>query len=348
VPEITVCICTHDRPDYLRACLDGLARQTASTDNFEIVVVDSFGSPEAAARAAALTQAMPNARLIRVDRPGLSLARNAGAHAARGAYIAYIDDDAVAAPDWIARIADAIARSTPPPAVLAGRILPAWEQPLPGWWPRRLLGVLSIIEFAGEGEFRSPAVPTTLEPYGANMVVRRDAMLAVGGFNEATGRLGKTLLSDEDVQLAWTLQDEGEPVRYDGSIVVRHSIQASRLHPGWLLRRLYWQGASTVVTRCLLGDRRFVARALPRRLVVAALLSWAALVPSGSTRLIAARWRLAYSLGFLSATMGWPAATGARRLNRFHPLQYTTLVGRQSVSLEPQPLTMPATDDRPA
>lgn len=348
MPEITVCICTHDRPDYLHACLDGLARQTVGSDRFEIVVVDSFGNPEAAARVAALTDTMPNARLVRVDRPALSLARNAGARAARGAYIAYIDDDAVAAPDWIARIADAIARSTPSPAVIAGRILPTWEQPLPGWWPSRLLGVLSIIEFAGEGEFRSPAVPPTLEPYGANMVVRRDAMLAVGGFNEATGRLGEALLSDEDVQLAWTLQDRGESVRYDGSIVVRHSIQASRMHPRWLLRRLYWQGASTFATRRLLGDGRFVARALARRLAVAALLSWAALVPSGSTRLIAVRWRLAYSLGFLSAALRSPATAGARPGRRLHPRKYTTLVAKQSVGLEPQPLTMPAIDDRPA
>ena len=135
------------------------------------------------------------------------------------------------------------------------------------------------------------------------MIVRRDALLAAGGFNETAGRRGAALLSDEDVQLAWTLQDRGEPVLFDSSIVVRHSIQASRLQPRWLLRRLYWQGASTVHTRRLLGDRRFVWRNLLRRLAVTMLLSWSALLPLNSTRLIGARWRLAYSLGFLSAAL---------------------------------------------
>ena len=43
-------ICTHDRPDYLRACLDGLAKQTTGSGDFEIVVVDSCSSTAAAAR----------------------------------------------------------------------------------------------------------------------------------------------------------------------------------------------------------------------------------------------------------------------------------------------------------
>ncbi len=311
--DITVCVCTHDRPDYLRACLASLVQQTVPSHRFEVVVVDSFGSPAATVKAAALVAEMPNARLVRVDRSGLSLARNTGARAARGTYIAYIDDDAVAERDWIERIMDAITRSARSPAVLAGRILPRWEQPLPDWWPPRLVGVLSVIEWAGSGEFRTAAVPATLEPYGANMTVRRDALLGAGGFNEAAGRLGGGLLSDEDVQLAWSLQDQGEPVLFDGDVVVRHSIQATRLQPGWLLTRLYWQGASTVHTRRLLGDRRWVWRNLSRRLMVAMSLCWLALLPPNSTRLIGLRWRLAYSLGFLSAAFASPQPKGDSR-----------------------------------
>jgi glycosyltransferase involved in cell wall biosynthesis len=306
MPEISVCICTHGRPRYLAACLAGLARQTVAPGRFEVVVVDSASPAAAAAEIARLTEATPGARLVRLDRPGLSVARNAGALAARAGYVAYIDDDAVPAPDWIERIAAAVTRAPSSPAVLAGRILPRWEAELPGWWPKRLRGVLSIIEFEGAGAFRSAAVPATLEPYGANMVVRRDALLAAGGFNQATGRVGKTLLSDEDVQLAWTLQDRGEPVLYDGGIVVTHSIQASRLNPRWLLTRLYWQGTSTVATRRLLGEHRFVARALLRRLAVVLLLLPAALVPLDSAWLIGPRWRLAYSWGFVRAALQRP------------------------------------------
>ena len=61
--EITVCICTHDRPAYVRDCLDGLARQT--TDLFEVLVVDSASTGDVPARLADLATAY-GASLVRV------------------------------------------------------------------------------------------------------------------------------------------------------------------------------------------------------------------------------------------------------------------------------------------
>lgn len=311
--ELTVCICTHNRPRYVRDCLDGLAQQTAGEDDFTTLVVDSGSTGDVPAELARLVAAAPRTRLIRIDQPGVSDARNGGAWACHTPYIAYIDDDAIPAPDWVARILAALVEPSRPPAVVGGRILPRWEAPLPGWWPPRLRGVLSIIETVGRGEYRTPGLPADLAPYAANMVLHVLSMLAVGGFGRAVGRYGKVLLSDEDVQLAWTLQDAGHSARYDSRIVVHHQIQAERLTPGWLLARLYWQGASTVLTRRLLKRPTQVWSELPRRVVVALLCAPAALVPRRSTRLLFARWRLAYALGFIRASFGWHAAAAAQR-----------------------------------
>jgi glycosyltransferase involved in cell wall biosynthesis len=309
--DLTVCICTHDRPRYVRDCLEGLAIQTVPRDRFTLLIIDSASAN--ATELAALAQSH-DARLIRLEQPGVSLARNAGAWAARTRYIAYIDDDAIPAPDWVEAILAALARPGRPPALIGGRILPKWEIPLPRWWPASLRGVLSIIEHEGEGEYRTGAVPAKLEPYAANMVVNVLSLLAAGGFGAAVGRYGHSLLSDEEVQLAWTLQDAGHLVRYDSRIVVHHQIQARRLRPEWLLSRLYWQGASTVLTRRLLHNPQSVWRELPRRLAVACLFAPAAFIPRRSTLLLAARWRLAYAAGFIRAALGWDAsATAASR-----------------------------------
>jgi hypothetical protein len=96
--------------------------------------------------------------------------------------------------------------------------------------------------------------------------------------------------------------------------VVFHQIQAKRLNPAWLLSRLYWQGASTVLTRRLLHDGGAVWRELPRRLLVAALFAPAALWPEASTGFLAARWRRAYAAGFVRAALGWRATDAARRI----------------------------------
>jgi hypothetical protein len=129
-------------------------------------------------------------------------------------------------------------------------------------------------------------------------------LLAIGGFGQHSGRLGTTLLSDEDVQLAWRLQAAGHSARYDSRIVVQHQIQAARLTPRWLLSRLYWQGVSTVQTRRLLGERGTVWRELPRRLAVAALFAPAGLLPRRCTWLVPCRWRLAYAAGFVRSALG--------------------------------------------
>jgi GT2 family glycosyltransferase len=305
--ELTVCICTHNRPRYLCDCLGGLARQTAGQNVFAVLVVDSASTGDVPAELARLVAGAPNAGLIRVNRPGVSLARNAGAWACHTPYIAYIDDDAIPAEDWVAGILTAIGEAPSPPAILGGRVLPLWEAPLPPWWPPRLRGVLSIIEAEGQGEYGDPSLPPNLAPYTVNMVVNVLALLAAGGFHEAAGRSGTTLLSDEDVQLAGRLQQAGHSIRFDSRIVVHHQIQAARLTPAWLLSRLYWQGFSTVLTRRLLRQQAEVWRELPRRIAVAALCAPAGLLPRGSTRLIAARWRLAYALGFIRAALGWRA-----------------------------------------
>jgi glycosyltransferase involved in cell wall biosynthesis len=308
--DLTVCICTHDRPSYVRDCLEGLRRQSVARDRFTILLVDSASSPSASMELAGVATEN-DARLIRLDQPGVSLARNAGAWAARTQFIAYIDDDAIPAADWVETILVAIAQPGRPPALIGGRILAKWEAPLPGWWPASLRGVLSIIEHEGSGEYRTTAVPKGLEPYAANMVVHVLSLLAAGGFGGAVGRYGKSLLSDEEVQLAWMLQDAGYSVRYDSRITVHHQIQARRLEPEWLLSRLYWQGASTVLTRRLLMQSDTIWRELPRRMLVACLLAPAWLIPRRSTVLLAARWRLAYATGFIKATFGWHATETA-------------------------------------
>ncbi len=298
-PSVSVVVCSHDRLDYVRACMDSLARQTVGCDGFEIILVDSGSPAPVAAAMRQIADDTPNARLVRLDLPGVSLARNEGARAASGDYVAYIDDDAMAMPDWIEQIQHVLAEHDCRPVVLGGKVVPVWEDTLPDWWPTSLRGVLSIIEHDGSGEYRTKAVPAKLEPYGVNMILRRDVMLQQGGFAETLGRLGLVLQSDEEVQLAWRLQNAGFSAIYDSRVVVRHSIQAKRFNVEWLLARLYWQGASTVRTRRMLGQAALVRRELFRRLIVELVtLPFTWIVPAYSTRLIAMRWRHAYASGF--------------------------------------------------
>lgn len=299
---VSVIVCTHDRPRYLEACLAGIAAQR-DAPAFEIIVVDS-ASPAAGAAVIAALAARHGARLLRAERPGLSLARNLGAAAARGRWLAYIDDDAVPDPGWVAAIVQA-GDASPAPAALGGRIVPAFEAPLPAWWPPELVGVLTVITHDAAG-IVGESLPRGVEPYGANFIVRGDALAAIGGFPEGLGRIGNRLLSNEESLVLRRMEAAGGRIAYDPAIQVTHSIQAERLQPAWLLRRQYWQGVSAARLAALLGQSAAAWKGAPRRLLVGLLFGPLLLLPQGSTTALRQRCKAAYSWGLLRGLIARP------------------------------------------
>lgn len=265
--------------------------------------MDSASPPEGAAAIAELCAAH-GATLVRLDRPGLSAARNAGVAAAGARWAAFLDDDAVPAPGWSAAMHARLATLPPDIAVLGGRIVPAWEAPLPEWWPQMWRGILTIVEWDGAGRVGDPGLPPGIEPYGANIAYRIDALTRAGGFPEELGRIGSHLLSGEEQFVTLSLAARGLHAFYDGAAIVHHSIQAPRLTPQWLLPRVYWQGASDAVVARRLG-RGLVTRLRALRMTLRNLPRMPALrEDAASTARIMARCRALYALGYLRGAYG--------------------------------------------
>lgn len=304
---ISVIVCTHDRPHYLEACLAGIARQR-DAPAFETIVVDS-ASPPAGAGAIAALAARHAARLLRTDRPGLSRARNLGAAEARGRWLAYIDDDAVPDTDWLAAIARAGA-ATPQPAALGGKILPAFESPLPAWWPPQLVGALTVLTHDAPGVV-GESLPRDVELYGANFIVRAEALATVGGFPEGLGRIGTRLLSNEESLVLRRFAAGGLRIAYDPAIRVTHSIQAARLTPAWLLSRQYWQGVSASRLAALTGERRKIWAAAPRLLTIGLVFGPLLLLARSSPALLRQRCKAAYAWGVLRGLLAGKTVSSA-------------------------------------
>jgi glycosyltransferase involved in cell wall biosynthesis len=99
-PAATVAICTRDRPDDLRRCLQGLQQMQdgAQDARQEVLVVDSASrGPETRS----VVESFVGTRYVRLERGGLNVARNAAMQAAGGEIVAFIDDDAVPDAGWL-------------------------------------------------------------------------------------------------------------------------------------------------------------------------------------------------------------------------------------------------------
>ncbi|WP_286703139.1 MULTISPECIES: glycosyltransferase family 2 protein [Acidiphilium] len=285
---LTVAICTHNRSNAVARCLAGLGPPHPAVD---VLVVDSGsdGDEAEAILRAAMAHGVEHMRLASV---GLSAARNAALAAARGQWIAYIDDDATPAADWVVVLLASIA-DDPDLAATGGMILPQWQALLPAWWPQSLRAVLTIIDTVEP----DAAACADIEPFAANIAFRRDVLTRFGGFPACLGRRGTLLLSNEETYILRRLRKAHLRVRFNPALVVHHEIARERLRPDWLVRRQYWSGVSEAVMLAALGERR-MARAWRMAVHAAVLTPWL-LWPRHSTSQIGLRCKAAFASGFV-------------------------------------------------
>jgi hypothetical protein len=99
--NISLVICTRDRPQDLDRCLASLPSQNRRPD--QVVVVDNASRTDETRQVTERHGVV----YVREDRPGLDIARNRGAAVSRGDIVAYTDDDTVLHPCWLRQIEDA-------------------------------------------------------------------------------------------------------------------------------------------------------------------------------------------------------------------------------------------------
>lgn len=103
-PDFSIVVPTRDRPSSLAACLEAIGRLDYPRDRYEVVVVDD-GSRALVEPVVAPFRSRVGARVVSGAGKGPAAARNAGAAAARGAMLAFTDDDCAPRPGWLAAIA---------------------------------------------------------------------------------------------------------------------------------------------------------------------------------------------------------------------------------------------------
>jgi GT2 family glycosyltransferase len=243
---ISVVICAHtmDRIDELRASIRSVLRQ--GTPAFELITVCDHNEQLQAlvAKEFPTITVMANA-----ETRGLSGARNTGIKAASGTVIAFIDDDAQASEDWLARLWQPY--SDPGVIAVGGGIVPNWPGQRPRWFPSEFDWVIGC-SYIGQPETGGPV----RNLIGCNMSIRRDVAQAVGDFRTALGRVGDNGAGCEETDYFIRARElyPDRVVYLLPDAVVHHSISPARTTWRYYLQRCRAEGKAKAALVGLVGS----------------------------------------------------------------------------------------------
>jgi GT2 family glycosyltransferase len=266
--RVTVVICAYTDArwdDTLAAVESALAQSLPPLE--VLLVVDH--NPALCTRFADRLRKTAHVRVLsNAHARGLSGGRNTGIEASEGEIIAFLDDDAVAEPDWLRWFADAFAD----PRVMgaSGLTLPVWASgSRPAWYPREfdwVHGASYLGMPTGRAEVRNVI--------GGNAAFRGSAFDVAGGFRTDIGRGsgGARPLGAEETELCIRIaqQRPGSAFLFDDRAVIHHHVPAERERIGYFYERCWAEGLSKAQVARNVGardglftERTYVTRTLP-------------------------------------------------------------------------------------
>ncbi len=219
-PLVTVAVCTRDRPEDMRRCLDAICQ--LDYPQLDILVVDN--APKTEATKALVEANYPQVRYVREPRPGLDWARNRAILEAKGEIIAYTDDDVVVDSGWVKGFAQVFAEN-PEVMAVTGLVVPyeleteaqvlfeeygGFGRGFERKWYRKTNNELPWRWF-GAGEFGT----------GANMAYRRSIFAAIGAFDLALD-VGTITNGGGDLEMFVRVLEAGHTLVYEPKAMIRH------------------------------------------------------------------------------------------------------------------------------
>ncbi len=261
-PYVSVVICAYSdaRWDNLTEAVGSLRQQTVAS--LEIIVVIDHNEPLLQSARQLLSESVV---IENSEQRGLSGARNSGIRAARGELIAFLDDDAVAAPDWLERLIAAY--DTDDVMGVGGAIEPLWPSLRPRWFPTEFDWVVGCT-YRGMPVTRS-AVRNVI---GANMSFRREVFDEIGFFHSGVGRVDARPVGCDETELCIRAHQHWprRTIIYEPSARVNHRVTPARASWEYFRSRCYAEGLSKALITTLVGsgdslasERSYTFRTLP-------------------------------------------------------------------------------------
>jgi GT2 family glycosyltransferase len=259
--SVIICAYTEKRWDDLLAAVESVRHQTLPASEI-IIVIDH--NPDLLKKAQDHIQ-----HVIAVENTGvrgLSDARNSGIAVAKGNIVVFLDDDAIATPNWLMFLKKAF--NDPLVLGVGGPVIPLWVDRKPAWLPEEFYWVIGCT-YRGMPQ----SAQLIRNPIGANMSFRREVFDTIGGFRSEIGRVGIRPLGCEETELCIRARQHWPKsgFLYQPQARVYHRVPESRTRWRYFCSRCYSEGLSKAFVSKFVGakgslesERTYTFRTLPQ------------------------------------------------------------------------------------
>jgi glucosyl-dolichyl phosphate glucuronosyltransferase len=244
---LTIAVPTHNRARLLGGTLASIAALNIPEGvNPECLIVDNNSPDDTRDVVEVFAREAPMAvRYVVEPQLGSSYARNRAIAEARGEYIFFIDDDAIAEPDWAIELLGEMHRRQLDAA--CGLVLPGWERPPPRWLGPSLYVRLAVHDEAAIMQAQPRARDHIHNYFSANVGFRRETFKLFGNFREDLGVVGNNPISGEDTELFERIAKSGGAIGFALRARVHHMIGCERMTRKYLRRKAYAFGFGSAI-----------------------------------------------------------------------------------------------------
>lgn len=176
---------------------------------------------------------------------GLSETRNLGIRSSTGDILAFIDDDAVAAPDWLENLVKPF--SDPNVVAVGGKALPMWSS------GDRPLGFPEELDWVVGCTYKGMSTNGSIvrNVIGCNMAFRKEVFDKIGYFNPKLGRTGKIQGANEETELCLRISQHipNAFIAYEPKAIIHHKVPSWRVTTRYILQRSYDEGLNKARVR---------------------------------------------------------------------------------------------------
>ena len=231
---LSIIICSYNRASYISDALTSLYNQSSELDNFEIIIVDNNSTDNTKEVYTIWRQTNTNGQFtfISETKQGASFARNTGATIAKGEWVCFMDDDAVATPNYVENILKHI-QNKPDAVGFGGRIIPKYIPSEPKWMSYYVSSLVGNFDYAPI----ACAFENGKYPLESNMIVKKSVYDQIGGFNvNLPGVVGTLRIGGEGKELFYKILALGHIIYYDPAICVHHVVEVKKLTSEYMYR----------------------------------------------------------------------------------------------------------------